>query len=353
MKLFTLHQNIFSVNIAVQRICEKRGDMPMFRIIEKQRALLAGIITFLIIAAGFPLRLHAQNANETTTLKIALLPILDAFPYHVARTKGYYDEYGLSVDAVPVASGLERDQLMQSGEIDGMLNEMITTANFNRQRIQVKTVIAARKAYPHYPLFRLLSAPGSGLNSATDLAGVPIGVSTNTIIEYVTDRLLAAKGMDFDKIIKKSVPVIPERYQLLLQGQLRAATLPDPLAKSALQAGALEVVDDSSHPDYSVSVLSFSVRALQSKSEAVRLFLKAWDRAAADINKNAESYRDLLLKKIRVPKNIRKSYQIPPYPRREVPNAEQWSDVMNWMVAKGLLDSPLVYKDSITADYLP
>ena len=303
----------------------------------------------LIISVCFPLKLHAQPPS----LRIALLPILDAFPYYVAEAEGFFDEYGVNVEAVPVASGLERDQLMQSGEIDGMLNEMITTANFNRNRIQVKTVIAARKAYPQYPLFRLLSAPGSGLSATSDLAGVPIGISKNTIIEYVTDRLLAAEGLNSQTIKKKSVPVIPERYQLLLQGRLKAATLPDPLAKSALEAGAGEIVDDASYPDYSVSVLSFSVNALNNKAGVVRLFLKAWDRAAAAINADPESFRVLLLKKIRVPKNIRKTFKIPPYPRGQVPDAEQWADVMNWMKAKGLLDSSLPYEDSVTVDYLP
>jgi len=311
--------------------------------------ILPGIFLMLIIATCFPLKLHAQPLS----LRIALLPILDAFPYYVAEAKGFFDKYGVNVKAVPVASGLERDQLMQSGAIDGMLNEMITTANFNRDRIQVKTVISARKAYPNYPLFRLLSAPGSGLRSASDLAGVPIGISKNTIIEYVTDRLLAAEGLDPQTINKKSVPVIPERYQLLLQGQLKAATLPDPLAKSAMEAGAGEVVDDASYPDYSVSVLSFSVNTLTNKPKAVRSFLIAWDRAAAAINADPESFRELLLKKIRVPKNVRKTFKIPPYPRSQVPDAEQWADVMNWMKAKGLLDSSLPYGDSITADYLP
>ena len=311
--------------------------------------MLPGIFLTLIIATCFPLKLHAQPPS----LRIALLPILDTFPYYVAEAKGFFDKYGVNVKAVPVASGLERDQLMQSGAIDGMLNEMITTANFNRDRIQVKTVISARKAYPNYPLFRLLSAPGSGLRSASDLAGVPIGISKNTIIEYVTDRLLAAEGLDPQTINKKSVPVIPERYQLLLQGQLKAATLPDPLAKSAMEAGAGEVVDDASYPDYSVSVLSFSVNALTNKPKAVRSFLKAWDRAAAAINADPESFRELLLKKIRVPKNVRKTFKIPPYPRSQVPDAEQWADVMNWMKAKGLLDSSLPYGDSVTADYLP
>ncbi len=314
------------------------------------------ILVSLIMTLVWPVctnNLNAQQAEKSTVLKVALLPILDTFPYYVAEAKGYFKEYGLTVKAVTVASGLERDQLMQSGEIDGMLNEMITTANFNRNRVQVKTVLSARKAYRHFPLFRLLSAPGIVMNSTSDLAGVPIGISKNTIIEYVTDRLLTAEGLDPQKIVKKSVPAIPERYQLLLQGQLKAATLPDPLAKSALEAGASEVVADSSNPDYSVSVLSFSVNTLENKAGAVRLFLKAWDRAAAEINTDPESFRALLLSKIRIPKNIQTTYKIPPYPRRQVPNAEQWDDVMIWMEAKALLDSRLPYKESVTTDYLP
>jgi NitT/TauT family transport system substrate-binding protein len=295
----------------------------------------------------------AQKDQKAASLKIALLPILDVFPFYVAQARGYFDHYGVNVRAVPVASGLERDQLMQSGEIDGMLNEMITTANFNRDHVQVKTVISARKAYPHYPLFRVLSAPATKLASPSDISGIAIGISKNTIIEYITDRLLAAEGVDPDKILKTSIPVIPERYQLLLQGQIKAATLPDPLAKSALAAGAGHVVDDSIHPQYSVSVLSFNINALQKKAAAVRLFLKAWDRAAVDINADAESFRPLLLKKIRVPENVRQTYKIPPYPRREVPDKKQWADVMTWMISKGLLDSPLPYKDSITTKFLP
>jgi NitT/TauT family transport system substrate-binding protein len=83
--------------------------------------------------------------------------------------------------------------------------------------------------------------------------------------------LLAANGLIPNQIAKKSVPVIPERYQLLLQGRLKAATLPDPLAKSALEAGARAVIDDSTHPQYSVSVLSFSIQALETKATKVSL----------------------------------------------------------------------------------
>ncbi len=325
----------------------------MIRKMRFKSVLVSGLLIGLMITAGFSMGLCAQGNSEKNSLKIALLPILDTFPFYVAEAQGYFDRYGVAVTAVPVGSGLERDQLMQSGAVDGMLNEMASSANFNRERIQVKIISSARKAYPHYPLFRVLAAPGSNLKVPGDLKEIPIGVSKNTIIEYVTDRLMMAAGLTTAQIFKKSVPVIPERYQLLLQRQLKAATLPDPLAKSAIEAGAGPVIDDSAYPQYSVSVLSFHLDAIETKAEAVRQFLRAWNHAAQDINANPESFRSLLLQKIRVPKNIQQTYRIPPFPLGEVPSAEQWADVMNWMVSKGLLKAPIHYKDSITAEFLP
>ncbi len=325
----------------------------MMRKIQFKRVFASGLLIGLMLIAGFSMGLCAQGDSSENSLKIALLPILDTFPFYVAEEQGYFDRYGVTVTAVPVGSGLERDQLMQSGAVDGMLNEMASTASFNRDRIQVKIISAARKAYPHYPLFRILAAPGSNIATAADLKDIPIGISKNTIIEYVTDRLMVAGGLIPAQISKKSVPVIPERYQLLIQGQLKAATLPDPLAKSALEAGAGAVIDDSTHPQYSVSVLTFHLNAVENKAGAVRQFLKAWNRAAQDINANPDSFRNLLLQKIRVPKNIQQTYRIPPFPLREVPSAAQWADVMDWMVSKGLLKTPIPYKDSVTSKFLP
>lgn len=312
-------------------------------------AFLVGCCLWLCVPCG----VDAKEDLGLLPLRVALLPILDSLPFYVAEAEGYFAKEGLEMEAVPVGSGLERDQLMQAGEIDGMLNEMTTTASFNRAGPLVKIVAAARTAYPDYPLFRVLSAPESGLIEPGQLAGVSIGVSKNTIIEYVTDRLLQLKGLKRDQILKKSVPVIPERYQLLLHGRLKAATLPDPLARSAMAAGALNVVDDSVAPRYSMSVLSFSTRSLAEKSKAVYGFLRAWDRAAARINASPEVYRPLLLSKIRVPRNVRKSYVIPPFPRGRVPDADQWADVMQWMCEKRILKAPLPYGESVTRAFLP
>lgn len=308
-------------------------------------ALFMGALTVL------PLPLQARN-KESAELKIALLSIVDALPFYVAEARGFFAEAKVKAVGVPVASGLERDQLMQSGAIDGMLNEITSTAAFNRERLQVKIIGSCRVAQQGFPLFRILAAPKSGITAPADLAGIPIGVSMNTVIEYVTDRILTEKGLRLDRIKKKSVPVIPERYQLLMQGQLKAATLPDPLAMSAMEAGAHAVAEDADFPRFSVSVLTFSNRAITEKTEAVRRFMTAWFQAVEKLNADPEAFRPVLLQKIRVPRNVEKKYTVPPFATATVPDREQWLDVLQWMVDKGLLSSPIPYEDSVTSTFL-
>lgn len=295
----------------------------------------------------------AEPVDSGGTLRVALLPILDSLPYYVAEEQGYFAAEGVQVEIVPVASGLERDQLMQAGEIDGMLTELPVVANFNKSEPAVQILISARKAYPDAPLFRVLAAPGSGVSAPAGLAGVPIGIAENTIIEYVTERLLEERGLASEDVVGQSVPAIPERFQLLMEGQIAAATLPDPLAQSAIEQGAINVIDDSAYPQYAVSVLAFSTESIEEQPEAVRRFLRAWDRAAADINDKPEQYRRLLLEQVQVPDNVRETYNIPPFPRSEVPTEAQWSDVNRWLIDKGLLESELPYADSVSTQYLP
>jgi len=312
---------------------------------------LFGAITIIVM---FCLSLAAcapgQEA-EDTNLKMGLLPILDVIPFYVAEQSGYFEDEGINVELVPVKSAQERDALMQAGEIDGMLNDLISTGLFNRDEAQIKIVATARRAYPESPQFRVLAAPGSEIGSVQDLAGVPIGISQNTVIEYITDRLLEAEGLSSDQIEIIEVSAIPVRFEQLMAGQIDAATLPDPLAQGALAAGATQVIDDSQYAEYSQSVLSFSTQAVENKPNTIRKFLKAWNQAVGDLNGNPDGFSDLLIEKGRVPESIQGSYQMPPFPAGEIPSQAEWEDVVDWLLAKGLIDQAISYEDSVSTDF--
>jgi len=192
-----------------------------------------------------------------------------------------------------------------------------------------------------------LAAPGSDIASAQELIGVPVAISQNTIIEYITDRLLEAEGLSSDQIKVTEISAIPVRFEQLMAGQIQAGTLPDPLAQGALAAGASLVVDDSKHPRYSQSVLCFAQSAVEAKSDTIEKFLKAWNRAVRDMNGNPEEFTDLLIDKGRVPESIRDTYQMPSFPEGEVPTEAEWQDVVDWLLGKGLIEHPLPYDGSV------
>ena len=315
-----------------------------------KRKIALSIISILLLYLSIPAVVFAGDAPRA--LALALLPIPDVLPVYVAEEKGYFSELGITVEALSVGSAVERDQLLQAGRVDGMINEISGAANFNREKNTVKIISIARSPIGDSPLFRLLAAPGSKLKAVADLAGIPIGVSKNTLIEYITTRLLEAGGVPGLAIHYQSIPVLPERLQLLMSGQVQAVTLPDPLGASAIKGGAIEIVNDTALKSVSASVVTFTNDVLVKKSDTVKKFMVAWDRACADLNSDPAAFQVLMLKKIRVPKNIKSDYLIPPMPRKEVPTKAQWDDVMAWMLDKNLLSTPLAYEGSVTSEFL-
>jgi NitT/TauT family transport system substrate-binding protein len=307
--------------------------------------ILLGLMVLLSACGG--------DAGEPQTLRIAVLPILDAFPLYVAEEQGYFADQNLVVELVPVNSGPERDQLMQAGEIDGMINEIVSVIFYNQVDTEVVIVRFARTATSDSPVFSILAAADSGIESVEDLAGVEIGVSEATVIEYMTDRVLENAGLAPDEIVKIAVPRIPDRLALLQSGELAAATLPDPVAALAVLNGAKLIIDDSTLPEVGTSVYTFSVAALEEKHDAVVRFLAALEQAVEDINRDPGQFDALLGELGLVPVPLQPTFELPPYVTASVPTEAQWDDALDWALDAGLIENSPAYVDSVDASYLP
>jgi NitT/TauT family transport system substrate-binding protein len=309
----------------------------------------------LWIAAALALALGAcsPQPKPPVTIRLGLLPIVDALPIYVADAEGMFASRGLQVEFVPVASAAERDQLLQAGQIDGMINDLISTLFYNRAGSEIVVVRLARTATTTYPQYRVLAGRDSGIDSVEALAGVPIGISEGTVIEYVTDRLLRAEGLSPEQIAYLAVPRIPDRLALLDSGELKAATLPDPLASLALAGGATVVVDDSLHPEYGNSLISFRAAVVDESPQAVRDFLAALEQAVAAINADKSAWGQVLTERGLVPEPLLASYRLPDFPTASVPSRAQFDDVVAWALEKGLIEASLEYSDSVDGSFLP
>jgi NitT/TauT family transport system substrate-binding protein len=308
------------------------------------------LLTVFVIPVALP---KTSTAQDNTTVRMAVIPVLDTLPFFIAQEAGYFEDEGLDVELIPVTSGIERDQLIQAGEADGMLTDIPGVGFFNEARPRLQIVYTSRVSLEDGPIFRILASPESDLATPEDLAGVPVGVSEATVIEYLTYRLL--EQQDVTDIETTAIPAIPTRFQLLMAGELDAATLPDPLAQAAIEAGATLIVDDTilAEEELSQSVLVFTTSFNEDKPDAVAAFLWAWDQAVADLNADTEAYRQLFLDKTVVPETVQDTYFIPPFPRGLITSEAVWDDYMDWMIDLKIIEDIPAYEDSVNPDFMP
>lgn len=306
-------------------------------------------ITILATACGSA----TPKPSGSSTLKIAVLPIIDTLPMYVAQQEGLFSKAGVNVEFIAVASAPERDQLIASGQADGMINETLSTFFFNKDKTQVQIVRYALRPTEKAPHFFILASAKSGIATPDQLKGVEVGVSQGTIIEYVNYRLLEQNGLTADEIITIAVPKIPDRLALLGSGELSAAVLPDPSAALAIQQGANVVVDDAAYPQYGFSVISFRKVVIDQNPGAIRSFLDAIEQATQSINANPENYTSILSEQKLVPAPLLESYSVPPYPTAGIPTEAEWNDALIWAKEKGMLTVDVSYLSSVSAEFLP
>ena len=180
------------------------------------------------------------------------------------------------------------------------------------------------------------------------IMGGPKGHGVASVSQCVT-----GEGFAPEEIGKISVPKIPDRLALLNSGELEAAMLPDPASFIAIGNGAVNVLDDSSHPEFGYSTIAFRKAVLDNQPEAVRAFLAAVEKAVELINEDPGRWNKLLSEKQIVPEPVSGSYQINPYPTGSVPTELQYQDVLLWAQDKGLVDKDVPYSRSINPAYLP
>lgn len=318
--------------------------------LRKSAFLKVVMVAFVVL---FALNACSPKSKVTYAIKFAVLPVLDSLPMYVAQQEGLFEKYNLDVELIPVGSGPERDQLLAANQVDGVINEVLTTILNNRAKQNIQIVRFARAATTENALFSILASQKSGITDVNDLKGVGIGISEGTVIAYLTDRLLQREGFLPEDIVTIAVPKIPDRLALLNNGELAAGTMPEPVSSLLVMQGAKVVLADSKYPELSHSTISFRSEYISDNPDAVRNFLAAIEEAVLAINENPSKYEATLLESNILPPPLAGKFTVPPFVKASVPSQAQFEDVRQWALDKGMLNETVTYDVCINDTFLP
>ena len=296
--------------------------------------------------------LAAIPVRAAEPLRLGMLQIEDSVPFYVAEQERLYVREGLKVELIPFLSAIERDSALAAAAIDGAIDDPVGAILFDQGRSRLKITSLCLGDQPAEGVFAILAAPGSGLKTVADLKGVEIAVSSSTIIEYVTDRMLEQQGFTPGEVKKIEVAKMPIRMQMLLSDAVKAATLPEPLASIAVGKGARVLVTDAAGDEsLSQTVIVFRPEVLTTRRAEVAAFFRAYAAAVAAINAAPEKYQALVVEKGRIPPDLAKAYPIPRYPAPAPFSPALYAPIMNWLVAKQLT-APIAYEKMVATDFM-
>jgi NitT/TauT family transport system substrate-binding protein len=285
------------------------------------------------------------------TIRFGTLPVIQALPLFVAAEKGYFSASGIKVELEPFQSGTEKDVALTSGQITGYFGDLLTPAVIKANGVPIKIVAQNFSTTGKRRMFAIVAAPGRTTVTLADVAREGIGAGSNTIVEYLTAKLLATRNIPESNVKMIEIKSIPIRFQMLMSGQVAAAALPEPLVTLAEMKGGRVLMDDAGL-NLSPTVLVFEEKMLRDYPDAVRLFLKSVDRAAAFINDHPEEVREIMNRNCRIPEALQKTFAIPSFPKLTRPNPAQWKSIHDWLRQKKIIRNDITYEQIVDNGYL-
>lgn len=314
------------------------------------RVIVAILMSCISLSAS--LCAGESATSKKVAIRFGTLPVLQALPLFVAQDKGIFARLGVNVELIPFSAAAEKDIALSSGNIDGYFGDLVTATVLKGNGRDVAVVATNYDTRRDRRMFGVVVKPGGKYKSLSDLAGVPVAVSSNSVVDYVTETLLTSAGVPNNQIETIEAKNIGLRMQMLLSGQVEAATLPEALLTAALAKGAVLLADDSGL-SASQTVLLFTGPFLRNHPDAVKDFLKAVNEAQRLINSKPDTVRAVMVEHVRLPEPLRDSYPLPRFPDLHAPDKEAVLNIAGWLRKREVIRPKLTYDQIVNASFIP
>ncbi|WP_346910240.1 ABC transporter substrate-binding protein [uncultured Roseibium sp.] len=236
-----------------------------------------------LIGAAFALGAFALSTpSSAETVNFAWTPNPQTPQVDVAIAKGYFKDAGIDLNIVSFQSGREGFEALLGGQVDFtfMAEFPAATGALTGQKFGVVADLA------RFTGSRIIgSAKYSELKSPADLAGLKIGTTLGTNVDYYLSEVLKGAGVTAEVVNAAPADLAPA----LVRGDIQAAVMFPTFysqAKKALGDDYRELVA----PGYNVHfIIAASQGAIDGKEKMIEAFLGALAKADADVKADPEA----------------------------------------------------------------
>ncbi|MEZ0289920.1 MAG: ABC transporter substrate-binding protein [Sulfolobales archaeon] len=319
---------------------------------ERQRflMLLAIIILLIIVSGHFIFENYLKSTTTAASgrykIRVGIIPVIDSFMFIVAERENLFQKNNLDVELVFFGSARDRDSALISGQIDVAIHDPVGAVMLMSKNISIKIIgfVCCASDNDSNIGFYLLASPVEENQNILALNTISIAISRNTIIEYIAWEMLRGLNIDPGKVNFIDVPTITNRYELLIEGRIPMAVLPDPWGSLAIKNGAKII---ARHRDLVVLVARKELLSDHIAKESIYRLINTLNEAIDLYNRDPNKYQSLINERLLIPQQLRDSFKLEWRVHISKTPKEVIDSVSRWLYERGLIDKIYSYSDYV------
>jgi NitT/TauT family transport system substrate-binding protein len=266
------------------------------RIRSKVIALLSIVAMLAVVLTGCSSNTASttpspDGAGEDLVLRIGWEGILCEAPLHIAVEKGFFEQEGLKVETIKLATGTKFDSIT-ADKIDAGFSLLASLVQPLSNGLPAKITTGL-----HTGCDKVITKDSSGITKPADFVGKTVGVPSYTSSPYIyTKRVLADSGLSVGAENPEVNFVVYSSADLplaLINGAVDAIALNDPTATIAVKgnAGFVTIMDsaiDAPYKDQFCCAAYVRENIVREHADIALKYTTAMQKASAWVQENPD-----------------------------------------------------------------
>ena len=221
---------------------------------------------------------HKQKVQlqkeDSTALKIAVMPTLDCLPLFVALERHFFTQNGADVRLKMFTAQMDCDTAIMLGYVEGVVTDLVR-AEWMRQQGTPLSYITSTNTY-----WQLYANRTARIRKLPQLDDKMLAMTRHSATDMMADLVIDSAKLSSDRMFKIQVNDVYIRLKMLMSKEVDAALLTEPQATQARLARHSLLMDSRKVP-MQLGVIAFHENVLKDtvRRRQLEVFKKSYNQA--------------------------------------------------------------------------
>ncbi|MBQ7495970.1 MAG: ABC transporter substrate-binding protein [Bacteroidaceae bacterium] len=270
-----------------------------------------------------------EARRDSVALHVALMPVADCLPFYVAQRAGIYERLGLDLRIHTLWAQLDTDTALLRRRVHVVYSDLVRAMMIQQTDTFDLRAVAALPGE-----LQLITNRRGRVRALGQLKERMVAVSRHSITDYWSDRLMDSARMAQTDIFRPQINSVRIRTDMLCNGTMDAALLPQPFAlETRLRGHALNFSTEGLQPRLAALLVPTAVLADTTRLQQIRWLFQGYDEAVALRDSLPALLKQLCLTPDSLTDTIARA--LPPLPLLAEPRRADADAALRWITSRG------------------